>query len=120
MSEAQPLDFHSPYGCSKRAADQYVRDYQRIYGLRTVVFRQSAVYGTRQFGIEDQGRLAWFMIAAALGKPIPVARRDWRPDDQRVCVYNISKASLELDWRSQVPLKVGVEKLYRGVKENVI
>jgi len=72
VSEAQPLDFHSPYGCSKGAADQYVRDYQRIYGLRSVVFRQSAIYGPRQFGIEDQGWLAWFVIAAVLGKPIRI------------------------------------------------
>ena len=69
VSEAQPLDFHSPYGCSKGAADQYVRDYHRIYGLRTVVFRQSAIYGYRQFGEEDQGWLAWFIIAAVLGRP---------------------------------------------------
>ncbi len=55
ISERHPLDFHSPYGCSKGAGDQYVRDYARIYGLPTVVFRQSCIYGPRQFGIEDQG-----------------------------------------------------------------
>ena len=183
MSEAQPLDFHSPYGCSKGAADQYVHDYHRIYGLRTVVFRQSAIYGERQFGVEGQGWLAWFMIAASLGKqitiygdgkqvrdmlyvddllnaydaataridqvagqvynmgggpqntisvwkefspmleklhgkPIPVAYDDWRPGDQRVCVYDISKAARELDWQPRVPVSDGVEKLYRWVKEN--
>jgi CDP-paratose 2-epimerase len=183
VSEAQPLDFHSPYGCSKGAADQYVRDYHRIYGLRTVVFRQSAIYGERQFGAEDQGWLAWFMIAAVLGRqitiygdgkqvrdmlyvddllnaydaataridqvagrvynmgggpkntisvwkefspmleklhgrPIPVAHDDWRPGDQRVCVYDISKAARELDWQPRVPVKAGVEKLYRWVREN--
>jgi CDP-paratose 2-epimerase len=64
------LDFHSPYGCSKGAADQYVRDYHRIYGLNTVVFRQSCIYGLRQFGVEDQGWVAWFVIAAELNKPI--------------------------------------------------
>ncbi len=182
-SEAQPLDFHSPYGCSKGAADQYVRDYQRIYGLRTVVFRQSAVYGYRQFGEEDQGWLAWFIIAAVLGKPItiygdgkqvrdmlfiddlldaydaaaqriervagqvynlgggptntisvwtefgpmleelhrrkiPVGRGDWRPGDQRVCVYDISKAKRELDWEPKVNVPTGVERLYRWVREN--
>lgn len=68
VSEAAPLDFHSPYGCSKGAADQYVRDYARIFGLRTVVFRQSCIYGERQFGIEDQGWVAWFTIAALLGR----------------------------------------------------
>src|SRR4051812_8276329 len=54
-SELQPLDFHSPYGCSKGAADQYVHDYARIYNLPTVVFRMSCIAGQRQFGNEDQG-----------------------------------------------------------------
>jgi CDP-paratose 2-epimerase len=70
--ETQPLDFHSPYGCSKGTGDQYVRDYARIYGLRTVVFRQSCIYGPRQFGIEDQGWLAWMMIAAVTDRQITV------------------------------------------------
>ncbi len=72
VPESQPLDFHSPYGCSKGAADQYFRDYHRIYGLKTVIFRQSCIYGYRQFGVEDQGWVAWFIIAAELGKPITV------------------------------------------------
>jgi CDP-paratose 2-epimerase len=72
ISEHQRLDFHSPYGCSKGAADQYVRDYHRIYGLQTVVFRQSCIYGYRQFGVEDQGWVAWFIIATLLGRPITV------------------------------------------------
>jgi CDP-paratose 2-epimerase len=183
VSEIQPLDFHSPYGCSKGAADQYVRDYHRIYGLRTVVFRQSAIYGYRQFGEEDQGWLAWFIIAAVMGRPttiygdgkqvrdmlfiddlldayaaatariekvaghvynigggprntisvwmefgpmleklhekkIPVSHGDWRPGDQKVCVYDISRAKLELNWEPRVEVKTGVEKLYRWVKEN--
>jgi len=71
-AETQPLDFHSPYGCSKGTVDQYVRDYARIYGLRSVVFRQSCIYGPRQFGVEDQGWLAWMMIAAVTGKQITV------------------------------------------------
>src|SRR5690606_37047693 len=54
VSERYPLDLYSPYGCSKGAGDQYVRDYHRIYGLPTVVLRQSAIYGPRQFGVEDQ------------------------------------------------------------------
>lgn len=70
VAEERPLDFHSPYGCSKGAADQYVRDYSRIYGLRSVVFRQSCIYGQRQMGVEDQGWVAWFVIAAITGKPI--------------------------------------------------
>ena len=72
VSEAQPLDFHSPYGCSKGAGDQYVRDYARIYGLRTVVFRQSCIYGPRQFGVEDQGWVAHFIIAAAFNRLITI------------------------------------------------
>ena len=72
ISEEFPLDLHSPYGCSKGTGDQYVRDYARIYGLRTVVFRQSSIYGPRQFGIEDQGWIAWFIIAAVTGKPITI------------------------------------------------
>ncbi|MEW5721368.1 MAG: GDP-mannose 4,6-dehydratase, partial [Chloroflexota bacterium] len=183
ISEAQPLDFHSPYGCSKGAADQYVRDYFRIYGLPTVVFRQSAIYGYRQFGVEDQGWLAWFIIAAVTGKPItiygdgkqvrdmlfiddlldaydaataridrvagqvynigggarntisvwmefapmlerllgksiPVQRGDWRPGDQRVCIYDTSKAKRELGWEPKIGVQEGVEKLYRWVIQN--
>src|SRR5262249_11231842 len=72
VSEAQPLDFHSPYGCSKGAADQYVHDYARIYGLRTVVFRMSCIYGPRQFGTEDQGWVAHFIISALTGRPITI------------------------------------------------
>jgi CDP-paratose 2-epimerase len=72
VSEDRKLDFHSPYGCSKGAADQYVRDYHRMYGLNTVVFRQSCIYGYRQFGMEDQGWIAWFTIAAQLGRQITV------------------------------------------------
>jgi CDP-paratose 2-epimerase len=72
VSEDRPLDFHSPYGCSKGAADQYTIDYARIYGMQSVTFRQSCVYGPRQFGIEDQGWVAWFTIAAVLGKPITI------------------------------------------------
>ncbi len=72
ISEEWPLDFHSPYGCSKGAGDQYVRDYARIYQLPTVVFRQSCIYGERQFGVEDQGWVAHFVIATITGKPITI------------------------------------------------
>ena len=72
VPETFPLDFHSPYGCSKGAGDQYVRDYHRIYGLPTVVFRQSCIYGPRQLGVEDQGWVAWFIIATLTGKPITI------------------------------------------------
>ena len=72
ITESQLLDFHSPYGCSKGTGDQYVRDYQRIFGLPTVVFRQSCIYGPHQFGIEDPGWVAWFVIAAVTCKPITI------------------------------------------------
>jgi CDP-paratose 2-epimerase len=72
VDESEPLDFHSPYGCSKGTGDQYCRDYARIYGLKTVVFRQSCIYGTRQFGIEDQGWIAWFCVAAVTGAPLTI------------------------------------------------
>lgn len=72
VSERQQLDFHSPYGCSKGAADEYVRDYGRIYNLPTVVFRQSCIYGPHQYGIEDQGWLAWFIISLLREKPVTI------------------------------------------------
>lgn len=182
-SETQPLDFHSPYGCSKGTGDQYVRDYARIYDLPTVVYRQSCIYGPRQFGVEDQGWVAWFVIAAVmgrpiaiygdgkqirdllhvddliraydlavdkidaaagqvynlgggpantlsvwtefgplleelLGRPIPVARGDWRPGDQRVFVADIRKAERELGWSPQVGVEEGVRQLFEWVREN--
>jgi CDP-paratose 2-epimerase len=72
VNEAQPLDFHSPYGCSKGTADQYVHDYARIYGLPTVVFRMSCIAGARQFGNEDQGWVAHFLYSALKGKPLKI------------------------------------------------
>ena len=72
ISEERVLDFHSPYGCSKGSADQYVRDYGRIYGIDTIVFRMSCIYGYRQFGNEDQGWVAHFIISSILGKPLTI------------------------------------------------
>ena len=72
IGEDFPIDLHSPYGCSKGACDLYMIDHARIYGLRTVVFRQSCIYGPRQFGIEDQGWVAHFVISAVLGRPITI------------------------------------------------
>ncbi|WP_417068873.1 GDP-mannose 4,6-dehydratase [Niveibacterium terrae] len=68
FDEETPLDFHSPYGCSKGAADQYLRDYHRIYGLKTVVFRHSSMYGGRQFATYDQGWIGWFCQKAVEAK----------------------------------------------------
>ena len=81
INENQPLDFHSPYGCSKGVADQYTIDYARIYGLMTCSFRQSCIYGIRQFGIEDQGWVAWFSIASLLGKQITLYGDGWQTRD---------------------------------------
>lgn len=72
VNESEQLDFHSPYGCSKGTADQYVRDYARIYDLPTVVFRMSCIAGPRQFGTEDQGWVAHFLYSAIAGRPITV------------------------------------------------
>jgi CDP-paratose 2-epimerase len=70
IDESRPLDFYSPYGCSKGAADQYVLDYARIYDLPTVVFRMSCIYGPHQHGTEDQGWVAHFLIRALQNRPI--------------------------------------------------
>jgi CDP-paratose 2-epimerase len=72
FDERTPLSFYSPYGCSKGAADQYVLDYARIYGLKTAVFRMSCLYGPHQFGHEDQGWVAHFVISALAGKPLTI------------------------------------------------
>jgi CDP-paratose 2-epimerase len=70
--EAQPLDFHSPYGCSKGAADQYVRDYARCFDMNTVVLRQSCIYGSHQYGTEDQGWVAHFVHSILKDRPLTI------------------------------------------------
>ena len=70
--ESTPLSFSTPYGCSKGAADQYVLDYARTFGVPAVVFRQSCIYGPHQYGIEDQGWVAWFAVCALLDKPATI------------------------------------------------
>jgi CDP-paratose 2-epimerase len=72
IGESEPLDFLSPYGCSKGAADQYALDFARIYRIPATSFRQSCIYGSRQFGVEDQGWVAWFAIASLLGRDITI------------------------------------------------
>lgn len=109
IGEDRPLDFHSPYGCSKGAADQYVRDYARSFGLPTVVLRMSCIYGQRQFGTEDQGWVAHFLLRALQGEPLTLygdgqqvrdvlhvddlldamLRLDARMDDLRGGVFNV-------------------------------
>jgi CDP-paratose 2-epimerase len=97
VKETQPLDFHSPYGCSKGIADQYTLDYARIYNLKTCSFRQSCIYGIRQFGIEDQGWVAWFTIAALSKKPITLYGDGWQTRD----VLNVKDLALayEAAWK---------------------
>jgi CDP-paratose 2-epimerase len=72
FSEATPLSFYSPYGCSKGVADQYAIDYARVFGLKTCVFRMSCLYGPHQYGNEDQGWVAHFLISALLNRPISI------------------------------------------------
>ena len=72
VNEDRPLDFHSPYGCSKGAADQYVTDYARTYRIPALVFRMSCIYGPHQYGNEDQGWVAHFVIRSISGKPITI------------------------------------------------
>ena len=100
ISEGHPLDFYSPYGCSKGTGDQYVIDYSRIYGLRTVVFRQSCIYGPRQFGVEDQGWVAWFCIQALRHLPVVVYGdgrqvRDVLFIDDLICAYDAALSHLD-------------------------
>ena len=91
ISESEPLDFYSPYGCSKGAADQYVRDYSRIYGIPTVVLRMSCVAGPRQFGNEDQGWVAHFVYSTLAGTPLTIYG-DGRQVRDILCVHDLLRA----------------------------
>src|SRR5689334_23348890 len=91
ISESQPVDFHSPYGCSKGAADQYVRDYARMYGIPTVVFRMSCIAGPRQFGNEDQGWVAHFLYSVLQDAPL-VIYGDGRQIRDVLCVEDLLRA----------------------------
>lgn len=91
VNENQPLDFYSPYGCSKGTADQYVRDYARIYGLPTVVFRMSCIAGARQFGNEDQGWVAHFLYSALTGRRLKIYGDGFQVRDV-LCVEDLMNA----------------------------
>jgi CDP-paratose 2-epimerase len=100
VSETQPLDFHSPYGCSKGAADQYVRDFGRIYSMPTVVFRMSCVAGPRQFGTEDQGWVAHFVYSALQEEPVVIYGdgrqvRDVLSVDDLVRAFDAARQNIE-------------------------
>jgi CDP-paratose 2-epimerase len=110
VGETEPLDFLSPYGCSKGAADQYALDFARIYGIPATSFRQSCVYGPRQFGVEDQGWVAWFAIAALLGRDVTIFGdgkqvRDILHVDDLLVAYEA--AILAPDKVAQQPFNVG-------------
>jgi CDP-paratose 2-epimerase len=93
VGEWRPLDFHSPYGCSKGSADQYVLDYARTFGLPAIVFRMSCIYGPHQFGTEDQGWVAHFLIRALEGHPITLYG-DGRQVRDILCVDDLVNAFL--------------------------
>lgn len=106
IDENENIDFHSPYGCSKGTADQYVRDYYRIYGIRSVVLRQSCIYGPMQMGNEDQGWVAHFVIKSILGEKINIYGDGKQVRDilevsdlinaYNLCVENIEKCKGEI------------------------
>lgn len=181
IDENYPLDFYSPYGCSKGAADQYVRDYSRIYGLDTTVLRLSCIYGGMQYGIEDHGWITWLTMLAIFEKKIKIfgdgkqvrdalyiddlvrlfykiaikkntkskiynvggssknslsllelidnlenklkkkvnfEKYNWRPGDQKIYISNISKISKELNWKPEVKISKGLDKVIEWVRSN--
>jgi CDP-paratose 2-epimerase len=100
VSETTPLDFHTPYGVSKGAADQYVLDYSRMFGIKGVVFRQSCIYGEHQLGAEEQGWISWFLIADHEKKPITIygdgtQRRDVLHVDDLLGLYEIAIKNID-------------------------
>jgi len=117
IPEDRILDFHSPYGCSKGCADQYVRDYARIYGLRTIVLRQSCIFGYRQFGIEDQGWVAWFVIAAVLKKPLTIFGNGKQVRD--VLFIEDLITAYEMAWNSIEKISGGVYNIGGGPSNTI-
>src|SRR5437016_12569470 len=117
VSEAQPLDFHSPYGCSKGAADQYVHDFARIYDLPTVVFRMSCSAGPRQFGTEDQGWVAHFLYSALQKKPI-VIYGDGRQVRDVLCVDDLLKA-FDAVWQHRATARGEIYNIGGGMENSV-
>jgi CDP-paratose 2-epimerase len=117
ISESQPLDFCSPYGCSKGAADQYVRDYARIYDLPTVVLRMSCIAGPRQFGNEDQGWVAHFLYSALAGTPL-VIYGDGRQVRDVLCVHDLLRIFEMV--RAQTPVTAGEIYNVGGGPQNTV
>jgi CDP-paratose 2-epimerase len=100
VTESHPIDPVSPYGCSKAAGENYVKDFARTYGVPTVIARQSCVYGEHQLGVEDQGWLAWFAAAGRAGRPLTIFGdgkqvRDLLHVDDLVDLYSAAVASID-------------------------
>ncbi len=117
VPESQPLDFHTPYGCSKGAADQYVLDYARSFGLPAAVVRMSCIYGERQMGTEDQGWVAHFLIRALEGRPITLYGDGHQVRD--VCDVADTCALYMAAWR-QIDSVAGRALNWGGGPENAI
>lgn len=117
VNENQPLDFYSPYGCSKGTADQYVHDYARIYGLPNVVFRMSCVAGPRQFGNEDQGWVAHFLYSALAGKPLKIYGDGFQVRDV-LCVDDLMRAFEAV--RTKLATTAGQVYNVGGGRENAV
>lgn len=117
IAETQPLAFHSPYGCSKGAADQYVRDYARIFGIPTVVFRMSCIAGPRQFGTEDQGWVAHFLYSALANTPV-VIYGDGRQVRDVLCIDDLLRAFVAV--RQSPPAVEGEVYNVGGGPENTV
>lgn len=182
VTEELPIDLtgHTPYGASKYVGDIYTQEYAHIYGMKTAVFRMSCIYGTRQFGFEDQGWVAWFVIASLHKRPLTIygdgkqvrdllyvgdlveaydrfitgnvksdvfnigggpentisllefldilqkktgmkintSFADWRPNDQKVYISDITKVRKVLKWEPKIRFSEGVDKLMDWVKDN--
>ena len=117
VSESQPLNFESPYGCSKGAADQYVHDFGRLYGLPTVVFRMSCIAGPRQFGTEDQGWVAHLLYSALQEKPV-VIYGDGRQVRDVLCVHDLIRGFEAV--RRNLPVTAGqVYNVGGGINNSV-
>ena len=172
---------HTPYGASKYVGDIYTQEYHHVYGMKTAVFRMSCIYCTRQFGFEDQGWVAWFVIANLLNKPVTIygdgkqvrdllyaedlvcaydkfvksdlrhevfniggglknttsllefikliekktgkkmilSFSDWRPSDQKVYISDITKITKKLNWKPEIAVEQGLDKLLKWVKDNL-
>ena len=117
VDESEQLDFHSPYGCSKGTADQYVRDYARIYGIPTVVFRMSCIAGPRQFGNEDQGWVAHFLYSVLAGKKLTIYGDGLQVRDI-LHVYDLIEAMVQVRNRIEVT-KGNVYNLGGGMQRAV-